>query len=156
MSELMRALEESVKLQSHYAHLLNDYDVGRRMTFPNARAWIDRLRETKQIRDIPEVVTLCGSTEYKQEFIEANFRLTMAGKIVISVGWFSHADHQKYAPTPDEKAALDELNLRKIDLSDAIFVINVGGHIGDSTRREIEYARGRGKRIDYLEPQGSA
>ena len=49
------------------------------------------------------------------------------------------------------KARLDELHLRKIDLADEVMVLNVGGYIGDSTRREIEYANAHGKPVRYLE-----
>lgn len=100
----------------------------------------------------PLIVCLCGSTKFKQQFIEANFRETMAGKIVLSVGWFSHADGSIYSPSEEEKKALDELHLRKIDLADEVLVLNVGGYIGDSTRREIAYATSLGKPIRYLEP----
>jgi hypothetical protein len=102
----------------------------------------------------PEVVCLCGSTRFKQQFIEANFRLTMRGKIVLTVGWFSHADGHVYAPTPEEKAMLDELHLRKIDLCHTVFVVNVGGYVGESTRREVAYALAHGKGVEYLEPPG--
>lgn len=48
---------------------------------------------------------------------------------------------------------LDDMHLRKIDLADEIFVINVGGYIGESTSREIEYAQATGKTVRYLERQ---
>ena len=99
----------------------------------------------------PKIICLCGSTKFKQEFIEANFHETMKGHIVLSVGWFSHADGDIYTPTPDEKIALDELHKRKIDLADEVFVINIDGYIGESTRSEIEYAKAQGKPIKYLE-----
>lgn len=98
----------------------------------------------------PEIVTLCGSTRFKQAFVEANFRLTMAGKIVLSVGWFSHYDRAKYEPTAEEKLALDTLHFRKIDLSDSIYVLNVDCYIGESTRNEIAYAKATGKAVAYL------
>jgi hypothetical protein len=44
---LREALDESVRLQSHYASILNDYDGGKRMTFASATAWMDRLRALK-------------------------------------------------------------------------------------------------------------
>lgn len=72
----------------------------------------------------PEIVTLCGSTRFKEAFIEANFRLTREGKLVFSVGWFSHADGEIWGPTPEEKQGFDTLHLRKIDCSDSIFVVN--------------------------------
>lgn len=104
--------------------------------------------------DRPRVVCLCGATRFKREFIDANFRETMAGKIVLSVGWFSHADAQVYTPTDEEKEALDELHLRKIDLADEVLFLNVGGYLGQSTRRELAYARARGKSIRFLESPG--
>lgn len=100
----------------------------------------------------PTIVCLCGSTKFKQQFIDANFQETMAGKIVLTVGWFGHADGQIYTPTPEEKAELDELHLRKIDLADEVLVINVDGYVGQSTRREFEYAYRQGKKIRWLEP----
>ncbi len=99
----------------------------------------------------PKIVCLCGSTKFKQEFIEANYRETMAGKIVLSVGWFSHADAKIYTPTEEEKVALDALHFRKIDLADEVLILNVGGYIGQSTRNELNYALSLGKTVRYLE-----
>lgn len=106
-------------------------------------------------RDFPEIVCLCGSTRFKQAFIAANFRETMAGRIVLSVGWFGHADGKIYTPTADRKAMLDELHKRKIDLADRVLILNVGGYIGYSTRNELQYARQKGKRIVFLEPEAA-
>lgn len=100
----------------------------------------------------PWVVCLCGSTKFKETFMEMNFLETMAGRIVLSVGFFAHAEKEKYDLSPYEKEKLDELHLRKIDLADEIFVLNVGGYIGQSTKREIEYATKTGKHVRYLEP----
>lgn len=100
----------------------------------------------------PVLVTLCGSTRFKEAFIEANYRETMAGRIVLTVGWFSHADGHIYTPTAEEKKALDQLHFRKIEASDEILVLNVQGYIGESTRNEIAHALALGKRIRYLEP----
>ncbi len=46
---------------------------------------------------------------------------------------------------------LDDMHKRNIDMTDSIYVINVGGYIGESTRSEIEYAQNHGKKISYLE-----
>lgn len=98
------------------------------------------------------VVTLCGSTRFKEEFIAAQKRLTLDGNIVISVGLFGHSgDAEVWTETTKEM--LDDIHKRKIDMADGIFVINVGGYIGSSTRSEIEYAKGHGKSITYLEPR---
>ena len=99
----------------------------------------------------PQIICLCGSTRFKQEFINANFRETMKGNIVVTVGWFSHTDGEIFTPAPEEKKRLDELHLRKIDLADKVFVINKGGYIGESTTNEINYAKSIDKPVEYLE-----
>ena len=96
------------------------------------------------------IITLCGSTRFKDEFLEAQKRLTLEGNIVISVGLFGHSGDDEVW-TEGVKDMLDRQHLAKIDLADEIFVINVGGYIGESTRREIAYADYRGKSITYLE-----
>ena len=98
-----------------------------------------------------KVITLCGSTRFKDAFIETQKRLTLEGNIVISVGLFGHSGDDDVWK-PGVKEMLDDMHLRKIDLADEIFVINVGGYIGESTRREIAYAERTGKTIKYLEP----
>ena len=104
-----------------------------------------------------KVITLCGSTRFKDEFMEAQKRLTLEGNIVISVGLFGHSGDEEVWENMDEgtltkkKEMLDDMHKRKIDMADEIFVINVGGYIGDSTRSEIEYAREHGKVVRYLE-----
>ena len=97
-----------------------------------------------------KVITLCGSTRFKEEFLEALKRLTLEGNIVISVGLFGHSGDD-VVWTEGVKDMLDRQHLAKIDLADEIYVINVGGYIGDSTRREIAYAEYKDKSITYLE-----
>lgn len=97
-----------------------------------------------------KVVTLCGSTKFKEQFIEAQKRLTLEGNIVISVGLFGHSGDMEVW-TEGTKAMLDDMHMRKIDMADEIFVINVGGYIGESTRREINYATSKDMTIRYLE-----
>ena len=100
-----------------------------------------------------KVVTLCGSTRFKDAFMEAQKRLTLEGNIVISVGLFGHSgDNEVW--TEGNKEMLDDMHLRKIDMSDEIFVINVGGYIGSSTQAEIAYADRTGKPVRYLEVHG--
>lgn len=103
----------------------------------------------RDMEDRPRIVCLCGSTKFKDEFVKQNARLTMAGKIVLSVGFFHHAEWREISDA--EKVALDELHKHKIDLADEVFVINVGGYIGDSTRSEIDYAVAAGKPVEFLE-----
>ena len=99
------------------------------------------------------VITLCGSTRFKEQFFEAQKQLTLEGCIVISVGLFGHSGDDDVWK-PGVKEMLDDMHLRKIDLADEIFVINVGGYIGESTRREIAYAEKTGKKVSYLEDEG--
>ena len=96
------------------------------------------------------VITLCGSTRFKEQFLEAQKRLTLEGNIVISVGLFGHSGDEEVW-TPGTKEMLDNMHKRKIDMADAIYVINPGGYIGESTRSEIEYAKANGKMVLYLE-----
>ena len=96
-----------------------------------------------------KVITLCGSTRFKDEFLEAQKRLTLEGNIVISVGLFGHSGDEEVW-TPGTKEMLDDMHKRKIDMADGIYVINVGGYIGSSTRSEIEYAWEQGKSIEYM------
>lgn len=96
------------------------------------------------------VITLCGSTRFKDQFLEAQKRLTLEGNIVISVGLFGHSGDDEVW-TEGTKEMLDDMHKRKIDMADAIYVINVGGYIGESTRSEIEYAKRNGKEVRYLE-----
>jgi hypothetical protein len=106
----------------------------------------------------PLVVTLCGSTKFMEDFIAETRRLTLEGCVVISVGLFGHREGLAIGSDPDPtpvKVALDELHKRKIDLADAIHVVNPGGYIGSSTRSEIEYAERHGKRVTYLEADAS-
>lgn len=104
----------------------------------------------------PSVVCLCGSTRFKGAFDDANYRETMAGKIVLSVGFYMHASGNRHGEhvgaTPEQKERLDELHLRKIDLADEVIVLNVGGYIGESTRREVAYALASGVPVRWLEP----
>ena len=97
------------------------------------------------------VITLCGSTRFKEQFLEAQKRLTLKGNIGISVGLFGHSgDNEVW--TEGTKEMLDDMHKRKIDMADGIYVINVNGYIGSSTRSEIEYARKKGKQVLFLEP----
>lgn len=93
-------------------------------------------------------VTLCGSTKFKTEFEAINKQLTLEGHVIYSVAFFAH--HDKINLSEFEKKTLDEIHLKKIDNSDGIFVVNVDGYIGESTRNEIAYAESTGKFVKYL------
>ena len=104
-----------------------------------------------------KVITLCGSTRFKDEFYKAQKELTLKGNIVISVGLFGHSGDSEVWENMNEdtltqtKVMLDDMHKRKIDMADEIFVINKNGYIGDSTKSEINYAIQTGKKVNYLE-----
>ncbi len=82
-----------------------------------------------------KVITLCGSTKFKEEFLQIQKQLTLEGNIVISVGMFGHTDGEfENVITPEIKVMLDDIHKRKIDMSDEIYVINKNGYIGESTK----------------------
>ena len=100
-----------------------------------------------------KVVTLCGSTRFEAEFAEVNQRLTLEGCVVISLGMFSlpgPPDDAGAADDPDLRARLGRVHLQKIRMADEVYVIDPGGYVGESVRREIAYAESLGKPVRYL------
>ena len=100
-----------------------------------------------------KVITLCGSTRFEAEFAEVNQRLTMEGCVVISLGMFRLPDLSDYDSTADRsdlKARLGGVQFQKIRMADEVFIVDPGGYVGESTRREIAYAEALGKPVRYL------
>jgi hypothetical protein len=107
--------------------------------------------------DFPVIVCLCGSTRFYEAFQKANYDETMAGRIVLSVGFYMRSaaitgHGEGVGHDSEQKVALDELHFRKIELADETFVLNVGGYVGSSTRREVLHAARLGKKVRWLEP----
>ena len=104
-----------------------------------------------------KIITLCGSTRFKDDFMREQKRLTLEGNIVISVGLFGHSGDSEVWENKTEgeltrtKEMLDDMHKRKIDMADEIFVINKNGYIGESTRSEIDYALNHNKVVNYME-----
>jgi len=104
-----------------------------------------------------KVITLCGSTKFKDDFMREQKRLTLEGNIVISVGLFGHSGDAEVWENMDDgtltrtKLMLDDMHKRKIDMADEIFVINKNGYIGESTKSEIEYAISTNKKVEFME-----
>lgn len=109
------------------------------------------------ISELPKVVCLCGSTRYWETFRDVGLDLTMAGIIVLSIGttWPDSMvlAHPETEQGKAQKAMLDKLHHRKINMADEILVLNVDGYIGDSTRGEIKHAQSRGKSVRWLFPK---
>lgn len=94
------------------------------------------------------IITLCGSIRFKSEFMKVQEELTLKGNIVFTPNFFNNLKDEINMET---RKMLDEMHRQKIDMSNEIYVINVGGYIGESTKSEIEYAKSNGKKISYLE-----
>lgn len=121
---------------------------------PDDGAGID-LHRTFRATTRPRIVCLCGSSRFADEFHLAAYALTTAGEIVLSPGLDPRGEAavgggEGVADDPVRKAALDELHRRKIDLADYLYVLDVGGYVGESTRSEIEYATRHGVPVRYL------
>ncbi len=97
-----------------------------------------------------KVVTLCGSTKFKDDFMRVQKELTLQGYIVISVGLFGHSGNNEVW-AEDTKEMLDDMHKRKIDMADEIYIINKNGYIGSSTGSEIEYAKSKEIPVTYME-----
>lgn len=106
----------------------------------------------------PTIVCLCGSTRFWETFAKKGLEETLAGRIVLSIGIAAPDSMVLAHPESEEgkrqKAMLDELHKRKIDLADEVFILNVDGYIGESTQSELDYAILHRKRIRWLEPSG--
>lgn len=114
---------------------------------------VERLLEMRRLgwaEAHPPIVTICGSTRFREQMREADRELTLAGCMVLAPGVFAHDGDEI---TDEQKTALDELHLRKIDLADQVLVVDPGGYVGESTWREIAYARKRRTPVAYLSEQ---
>lgn len=113
------------------------------------------LREVQSLRSLPAVVTICGSGRFKDEILAASENLTLGGNIVLAPNVFAREEGQFDKPgllvSEPQKALLDVLHFKKIDLSVRVHVVNVGGYIGDSVHKEITYAVRTRKLVTFLE-----
>ncbi|MBL7252927.1 hypothetical protein [Paractinoplanes lichenicola] len=100
--------------------------------------------------DRPEIVCICGSVRFVDELSAANRALTLAGVIVVAPSVAPTGGDEPI--TDEQKTALGALHLRKIDLADRVLVVNPGGYVGESTSREIAYARATGKPVSFTDP----
>lgn len=109
----------------------------------------------------PNIICLCGSSRFIALFATLAWELEKKGNIVLGLHYLpaSYADINHPGKDVSSHMAehegvadiMDELHLRKIDLSDEVLVLNVGGYIGESTAREIKYAISKKKPVRYLE-----
>ena len=92
------------------------------------------------------IITICGSLKYKPEMITIAQKMTFLGHCVITP-IFPNSDKEKY--TPEQIQKLKYAHLQKIEISDAILVVNVNNYLGESTRLEIEFAKQHNKQVLY-------
>ncbi len=106
--------------------------------------------EPKVAENWHKKIVISGSLRFTERMIAEQYRLESEGNLVIGCTYMPPG-LKKEEISAEEWALFDEIHQRKIDLADAIFVVNVGGYIGDSTRSEIAYAKSQNKEILYLE-----
>ena len=97
------------------------------------------------------IITICGSTKFKEEIFQVAHDLTLAGHIVLIPCVFHHADNEELSV--EDKIRLDNLHREKINMSEAIFVVNKDGYVGESTFAEIDWANRMKKQVYFLENQ---
>ena len=119
---------------------------------------VRQLIENQPEVDKPKIICLCGSTRFTDQMLIKQWELTKRGFIVLTwcalpESYFSGEDKAHIGDQEEVKEIVDEVHKRKIDLADEVFILNVGGYIGESTRNELEYAQKGGKKIRFLEPE---
>jgi len=105
------------------------------------------LNKGGEVMPSPWTVCLIGSSKFKEQFMEVAAQETLKGHVVLMPHVFPHADNLKFSE--QETAMMEELHLRKIDLADQVIVLNVGGYIGETTQRQIDYAWKSGKIVPF-------
>ena len=104
--------------------------------------------EQRTARDEYTVITLCGSMRFREEFERLDAELTLAGHVVLTPAALAPATEL----TGEQRARIGRVHLQKVGMADEVLVVNVGGYVGESTRREIDHARSRGVSVSFLEP----
>ena len=147
----MRATNWSGKLKTGEPHKHSEWrwfeldKLPDNIFFPSAKI-LEALKKEQR----PKIITICGSLRFQDKQMEVAERLELEGNAVIPV-IYPVPGFDKDAYTEEQGAMLDKMHKVKIDLSDAIYVVNVNGYVGNSTKSEIEYAKQTGKEIMYLE-----
>lgn len=94
-----------------------------------------------------KVITVCGSYKFKNEIVEITEKMALKGNCMLTPIELTKKDKDAY--TQEDISLLGKMHLEKIKISDAILVVNVNGYIGESTKKEIEYAKSLNKEILY-------
>jgi hypothetical protein len=109
------------------------------------------LGEPRTAPDEFTVITLCGSMRFREEFERLDAELTLAGHVVLTPTALAPSTELNV----EERARLGRIHLQKVGMADEVLIVNVGGYVGENTRREIEHARSRGVLVSFLEPHAN-
>ncbi len=139
----------------------HQYDNAMEVELGQQTMWTDGFRRVEPAGDAqarPAIVCLCGSTRFTDIMLVKQWELRKQGCIVLSWcalpdSYFQGEDKAHIGDQEGVRKIVDELHLRKIDLADEVLILNVGGYIGESTQRELDYARSKGKKVSFLEPE---
>ena len=93
-----------------------------------------------------KVITLCGSLKFKKQMMEVAEKLALEGNCIITPVYPTKED---YTRTDEQMENLKMAHFKKIEMSDAILVVDVNNYIGNSTKLEIEFAKKLDKEIIY-------
>jgi len=96
------------------------------------------------------ILTLCGSARFEPYWHEANKQLGLAGHICFSLMTFPSVEGSKSWYTEDQKWTLDLAHLAKIEESDGVVMLNIDGYLGESSLRELQWARIRAKKVFWV------
>lgn len=93
-----------------------------------------------------KIITLCGSLKFQKEMMIVAEKMALNGDCILTPVYPILENREK---TEEQIDMLKEAHFKRIELSDAILVVNVNNYIGKSTSMEIEYAKNLGKEIIY-------
>lgn len=96
-----------------------------------------------------QTITICGSMRFQQEMIAIAQDLELKQNLCVI-----QCIYNLEQVSPRDHARLAQLHEKKIAIADAIYVVNIGGYIGESTRHEIATALRLQKEVIYHEPIG--
>lgn len=96
-----------------------------------------------------KVITVCGSLKFIDKIKEETERLALEGNCVLSITYKTE-NNEIY--TEEDLKMFQKAHFKRIEISDAIFIVNVGGYIGRHTQQEINYATSLGKEVIYMQP----
>jgi hypothetical protein len=171
MKQVIESLKRQIRVEEA-AIFANNRDQISRKIFPGYRGspphperseYLEELKKAVKIleshsadqagEDRRKIVCYCGSLRVAMEaFKKAEYEAVLKGEIALLPCCMFVDIERTYGAESDYKQKADDLHKRKIDIADEVFVLNVGGYIGQSTRSEIDYALSIGKPVKYLEP----